>query len=100
MRFTRIKWISTGNKHASAIDIQGNLYVWGSGNHGELGVKNTNKLVSPLKISPSEKHSFRASFCKNKLTALVTSKNEHNFKFAMIFGEKSGRNTVFLWKIK
>ena len=49
--------------------------MWGSGDFGELGVRNTNKLVSPLKILPQERHNFRYSYCRNNFTALVTSKH-------------------------
>lgn len=73
--------------------------MWGSGTHGELGVKHRNKLVFPLKIVSREKHCFRESYCKNSLTALLTSKNFQSFgRFSQVFAE-SGRNAVFLWKI-
>jgi len=44
-----IKYISTGNKHAAAIDSQGNLYIWGSGSSGELIVEEATKIKIPKK---------------------------------------------------
>ena len=68
-----MKWISSGNKHASAIDCKGNLYMWGSGNCGELGVGDAVKLIVPILITPREQHNYKASYCKNNMTALITS---------------------------
>jgi len=71
--FLRIKWISSGNKHASAIDLKGNLYMWGSGNYGELGITGFSKLNVPVQITPSEQHNYKSSYCKNNITAMITS---------------------------
>lgn len=74
-----MKWISSGNKHASAVDCKGNLYMWGSGNCGELGVGDAVKLNVPILITPREQHNYKASYCKNNMTALITSKKKSTF---------------------
>jgi len=47
--------------------------MWGSGNCGELGVYEPNRLSSPLKIMANETHNYKSCFCKNNFTAMITS---------------------------
>ena len=39
-----MKQINAGHKHVSAVDIHGNLFIWGSGDKGELIIPKLNKI--------------------------------------------------------
>ena len=46
----KILYVDTGSKHAGAIDDNGNIYIWGKGRHGELGVSGKNVINSPERV--------------------------------------------------
>ena len=46
-----IRKISAGLRHAGCVDADGNVYMWGAGNKGQLGNGKVTKQFEPVKIS-------------------------------------------------
>ncbi len=46
----RIVKISAGDFFNAVLDSEGNVYVWGSNNHGQLGLGHTNTVATPTKL--------------------------------------------------
>jgi alpha-tubulin suppressor-like RCC1 family protein len=51
-KHVKLNSVACGFSHTSAIDVDGNLYVWGCGNSGRLGIKGSkhDDKVRPVKI--------------------------------------------------
>jgi len=43
--------ISVGNNHSLALDTDGNLWTWGHGGHGQLGLGDTNNRPIPTRVT-------------------------------------------------
>ena len=47
----RIIAISAGSRHSMALDADGNVWTWGSGDSGRLGHNNTTEMIVPTRIT-------------------------------------------------
>ena len=45
-----VSQISTGNNHTCAINTNNELYCWGYGDDGQLGLGNTNNQATPTRV--------------------------------------------------
>ena len=49
---TKIKKIACGSTHSLGLTVDGNVFSWGFGENGQLGLKNTIKIAQqPMRVS-------------------------------------------------
>ena len=72
---TSIKSISCGAKHTSMIDKDGNLYVCGTGEFGQLGTNSKNKQILPFRL-PNNYGPIYSSSCGTSHTLILTETGE------------------------
>ena len=76
LTFHRTKFISAGFAHSAAVTDAGELFTWGLGEFGALGVNSRDNLWSPMRVAFPDvpnAHVYRAS-CGMKHTAMIDDK--------------------------
>ncbi|XP_050538275.1 serine/threonine-protein kinase Nek8-like [Daktulosphaira vitifoliae] len=91
--------ISCGNHHVAALTNEGQMYTWGRGNHGQLGVGNLQDCCFPILVNWSFDEKITAIKCGPDCTAVIT--NYHNvYACGLNKCNKLGLNRASLFSIK
>ena len=65
--------VSVGLSHVGLLDRSGNIYTWGSGIHGELGIEQISKQQLPTIVQSAKIFSVKQILCGYNYTAICTS---------------------------
>lgn len=68
--------ISAGNDHCAAITNNDQLYVWGSNNYGQLGLKDKLDRKMPTTSTAFQDLQVTKVSCGNDFTFVITQTNE------------------------
>ena len=70
-----IKSLCVRYSHACALSTTGFLFIWGTGNKGQLGINGINKTTQPIKVNKGRKcKKFQSILCGYNYTAMLSSK--------------------------
>lgn len=70
---TKCVSVSVGNTHVGLVDRNGNVYMWGSGNLGELGSELTVNRQHPQIVQSAKMFSVKQIVCGNGFTVICTA---------------------------
>nr|XP_022334597.1 serine/threonine-protein kinase Nek9-like isoform X1 [Crassostrea virginica] len=81
-----VEEISCGENHVAALTMDGEVYTWGCGEFGRLGLGSEDDFSIPQKVATPGKHLFKHVVCGSDGTFLITvngrvlaaGSNEHN----------------------
>nr|XP_034323342.1 serine/threonine-protein kinase Nek9 isoform X3 [Crassostrea gigas] len=81
-----VEEISCGENHVAALTKDGEVYTWGCGEFGRLGLGSEDDFSTPQKVATPGKHLFKHVVCGSDGTFLITvngrvlaaGSNEHN----------------------
>ena len=68
----KITQISIGNTHACAVTALGNLFTWGTGLTGQLGIKNVKKTLIPTLVDCAKVFGVKQAICSQYSSAILT----------------------------
>lgn len=68
-----VKMVAAGAEHTAAVTEDGELYGWGWGRYGNLGLGDRNDRLTPEKVTSTEVHlvPFMLSFCNTLINLFV-----------------------------
>ncbi|XP_025423778.1 serine/threonine-protein kinase Nek8 isoform X2 [Sipha flava] len=91
--------ISCGNHHVVALTNEGQLYAWGRGNYGQLGLGNLQDCCFPILVNWHLDENISSIQCGPDCTAIIT---EHQNVYACGLNKcnKLGLNRPSLFKLK
>lgn len=71
-----VQSISLGAKHAALVTRQGEVFCWGNGNSGKLGLKVNIDIEHPKRVESLEDVAVRSVACSDHQTCAVTESGE------------------------
>ncbi|KAJ8870688.1 hypothetical protein PR048_029712 [Dryococelus australis] len=65
--------LSCGSHHVAVLSVEGEMYAWGRGDGGRLGLGHQQDCCSPAQVSVPSDHVVRTVYCGGDATAVVTT---------------------------
>ncbi|XP_001946936.3 serine/threonine-protein kinase Nek8 [Acyrthosiphon pisum] len=91
--------ISCGNYHLAALTNEGQLYTWGRGNHGQLGLGNLQDCCFPILVNWHLDEKIGSIKCGPECTAVITD-CQNVYACGLNKCNKLGLNRPSLFKLK
>ncbi|XP_050432011.1 serine/threonine-protein kinase Nek8 isoform X2 [Adelges cooleyi] len=91
--------ISCGSHHVAALTNEGQLYAWGRGNHGQLGVGNLQDCCFPILVNWPFDESIVSIQCGPECTAIITN-SQNVYACGLNKCNKLGLNRPSLFSLK
>ncbi|KAG9319188.1 hypothetical protein KVV02_003251 [Mortierella alpina] len=93
--YTRV-W--AGEAHMLALDIEGTLYSWGSGRHGQLGHGDLASFSAPKAIEALQGIRFSSAACGASFSVAVSGKLV-GYIYMMMFSSRKMQYRLTLWTL-
>jgi len=68
--------VSVGEKHAAVININGDLFTWGTNYHGQCGINYVNSNIIPNPVQPLQGQKVSIVACGGKHSLALTATNK------------------------